>query len=67
MLDSRRQALAADVRGIAVAGWVNTVPRLERGDPWHEMSVDGPDQRAVGAVPSPPVADTVRRGAPVHP
>ncbi|WP_323177968.1 replication-relaxation family protein [Streptomyces sp. NBC_00083] len=42
LLDNRLQALAADVEGIAVAVWVNTLPRLQRGDPWYEIGVDDP-------------------------
>ncbi|MFF7146212.1 replication-relaxation family protein [Streptomyces sp. SID2888] len=45
LLDNRLQALAADVRGIAVAVWVNTLPRLQRGRPWYEIGVDDPDRR----------------------
>ena len=35
LLDNRRQALTADVHGIAIAiaVWVNTLPRLKRGEP----------------------------------
>ncbi|MFC9944026.1 hypothetical protein [Streptomyces pratensis] len=35
LLDNRLQALAADMGRIAVAVWVNTLPRLQRGDPWY--------------------------------
>lgn len=45
LLDNRRQALTADVEGIAVAVWVNTMPRLKRGDPSYEIGVDDPDRR----------------------
>ncbi|MGK5696963.1 replication-relaxation family protein [Streptomyces sp. URMC 128] len=45
LLDNRLQALAADVEGIAVAVWVNTLPRLQRGEPWYEIGVDDPDRR----------------------
>ncbi|MGV2916351.1 replication-relaxation family protein [Streptomyces alfalfae] len=45
LLDNRLQALAADVDDIAVAMWVNTLPRLQRGDPWYEIGVDDPDRR----------------------
>ncbi|MFG2387104.1 replication-relaxation family protein [Streptomyces avermitilis] len=45
LLDNRLQALAADVKGIAVAVWVNTLPRLQRGEPWYEIGVDAPDRR----------------------
>ncbi|MFI5867273.1 replication-relaxation family protein [Streptomyces sp. NPDC051546] len=45
LLDNRRRALAADVKGIAVAVWVNTMPRLRRGEPWYEIGVDDPDRR----------------------
>jgi hypothetical protein len=33
LLDNRLQALAADVKGITVAVWVSTLPRLQRGEP----------------------------------
>ncbi|MGR8012271.1 replication-relaxation family protein [Streptomyces hypolithicus] len=45
LLDNRRQALTADVKGITVAVWVNTLPRLKRGEPWYEIGVDDPDRR----------------------
>ncbi|MGW6016283.1 replication-relaxation family protein [Streptomyces sp. NPDC055210] len=45
LLDNRLQALAADVKGITVAVWVNTLPRLQRGEPWYEIGVDDPDRR----------------------
>ncbi|MGP3635336.1 replication-relaxation family protein [Streptomyces sp. 24-1644] len=45
LLDNRRQALTADVKGIAVDVWVNTLPRLKRGEPWYEIGVDDPDRR----------------------
>ncbi|MFI8308461.1 replication-relaxation family protein [Streptomyces sp. NPDC085927] len=45
LLDNRRQALTADVHGIAIAVWVNTLPRLKRGEPWYEIGVDDPDRR----------------------
>ncbi|MEU8701644.1 hypothetical protein AB0C61_29095 [Streptomyces sp. NPDC048680] len=45
LLDNRRQALAADVKGIPVAVWVNTLLRLKRGEPWCEIGVDDPDCR----------------------
>jgi hypothetical protein len=45
LLDNRRQALTADVQGIAIAVWVNTLPRLQRGEPWYEIGVDDPDRR----------------------
>ncbi|WP_234323752.1 replication-relaxation family protein [Streptomyces sp. NRRL F-2580] len=45
LLDNRRQALAAAVHGITIAVRVNTLPRLERGEPWYEIGVDGPDRR----------------------
>jgi hypothetical protein len=35
----------SDVKGIAVAVWVNTLPRLQRGEPWYEIGVDDPDRR----------------------
>jgi hypothetical protein len=45
LLDNRRQALTADVKGITVAVWVNTLPRLKRGEPWYEIGVDDPHRR----------------------
>ncbi|WP_409240595.1 replication-relaxation family protein [Streptomyces sp. PA5.6] len=45
LLDSRLKALAVDVKGIAVAVWVNTLPRLQRGESWYEIGVDDPDRR----------------------
>ncbi|MFI2415718.1 hypothetical protein [Streptomyces sp. NPDC018947] len=33
------------MKGIAVAVWVNTLPRLQRGEPWYEIGVDDPDRR----------------------
>lgn len=45
LLDNRRQALTADVHGIAIAVWVNTLPRLKRGEPWYEIGIDDPDRR----------------------
>lgn len=45
LLDNRRQALTADVKGITVAVWVNTLPRLQRGEPWYEIGVDDPHRR----------------------
>ncbi|MEV8605975.1 replication-relaxation family protein [Streptomyces griseoviridis] len=45
LLDNRLQALTADVRGIAVAVWVNTLPRLQRGERWYEIGVDDPSRR----------------------
>ena len=45
LLDNRLQALADDVQGIAVAVWVNTLPRLQRGEPWYEIGVYDPDRR----------------------
>jgi len=45
LLDNRLKALADDVKGIAVAVWVNTLPRLQRGEPWYEIGVDDPDRR----------------------
>jgi hypothetical protein len=36
------QALAADVKGIAVALWANTLPRLQQGERWYEI---GPTPR----------------------
>ncbi|MFB7501760.1 replication-relaxation family protein [Streptomyces sp. NPDC056161] len=45
LLDNRLQALAHDVKGITAAVWVNTLPRLQRGEPWYEVGVDDPDRR----------------------
>ncbi|WP_257003880.1 replication-relaxation family protein [Streptomyces sp. SA15] len=45
LLDNRRQALTADVKGITIAVWVNTLPRLKRGELWYEIGVDDPDRR----------------------
>ncbi|MFI6690048.1 hypothetical protein [Streptomyces sp. NPDC050485] len=45
LLDNRLQALAVDVRGIAVGVWVNTLPWLQRGEPWYEIGVGDPDRR----------------------
>lgn len=45
LLDNRLQALAADVHGITVAVWVNTLPRLQRGEDWYEIGVDDPYAR----------------------
>ncbi|MFE5852325.1 hypothetical protein ACFQ61_03735 [Streptomyces sp. NPDC056500] len=45
LLDNRLQALAADVEGIAVAVLVNTLPRLQSGEPWYEIGRDDPDLR----------------------
>jgi hypothetical protein len=33
------------VKGITVAVWVNTLPRLKRGEPLYENGVDDPDRR----------------------
>ncbi|MFE9292017.1 hypothetical protein [Streptomyces olivaceus] len=32
-------------KGIAVAVWVNTLPRLQQGEPWYEIGIDDPDRR----------------------
>ncbi|MER6113801.1 hypothetical protein [Streptomyces hirsutus] len=53
LLDNRLQALAADVKGIAVAVWVNTLPRLQWGESWFEIGVDDPD-RPRRRYPEPP-------------
>ncbi|WP_086741807.1 replication-relaxation family protein [Streptomyces glaucescens] len=53
LLDNRLQALAADVKGIAVAVWVNPLPQLQRGEPWYEIGVDDPDRRRQ-RYPEPP-------------
>ncbi|MFF9378887.1 hypothetical protein ACF1BB_30760 [Streptomyces griseoluteus] len=54
LLDNRLQALADDVKGIAVAAWVNTLPRLQRSEPWNEIGVAEPDRRR-RRYPEPPV------------
>jgi hypothetical protein len=41
------------VKGIAVAVWVNPLPRLQRGEPWYEIGVDDPDRRRQ-RYPEPP-------------
>lgn len=33
------------MHGITIAVWVNTLPRLQRGEPWCEIGVDDPDRR----------------------
>jgi hypothetical protein len=33
------------VKGIAIAVWANTLPRLQHGEPWYEIGVDDPDRR----------------------
>ncbi|MEU8653671.1 replication-relaxation family protein [Streptomyces sp. NPDC048737] len=45
LLDNRLKALADDVKGIAVGVWVNTLPWLQRGEPWYEIGVDDPYRR----------------------
>ncbi|MGW7052966.1 hypothetical protein [Streptomyces sp. NPDC054887] len=45
LLDNRRQALTAAVQGITIAVRVNTLPRLQRGQPWYEIGVDDPNRR----------------------
>ncbi|MEU9181867.1 hypothetical protein AB0C90_34545 [Streptomyces sp. NPDC048550] len=45
LLDNRLKALTATVRGITIAVWVNTLPRLQRGEPWYEVGVDDPNRR----------------------
>ncbi|MCX5345965.1 hypothetical protein [Streptomyces atratus] len=37
--------LATAVRGVAVAVLGTTLPRLQRGEPWHEIGVDDPHRR----------------------
>jgi hypothetical protein len=44
LLDNRLKALADDAKGIAVAVWANTLPRLQRGEPWYEIGIDAPDR-----------------------
>ncbi|MEW1552326.1 replication-relaxation family protein [Streptomyces tsukubensis] len=53
LLDNRRQALTADVRGITITVWVNTLPRLKRGEPWYEIGTDDPHRRRA-RYPEPP-------------
>lgn len=36
---------AADVRGITIAVWVNTLPRLQQGEPWYAIGTDDPERR----------------------
>ncbi|MER5312765.1 replication-relaxation family protein [Streptomyces sp. NPDC002773] len=45
LLDNRLQALTAAVQGITIAVWVNTLPRLQRGEPWYEIGADDPHRR----------------------
>ncbi|MFD3761455.1 replication-relaxation family protein [Streptomyces sp. NPDC058622] len=45
LLDNRRQALTAAVKGITIAVWANTLPSLQRGEPWYEIGVDDPHER----------------------
>jgi hypothetical protein len=45
LLGNCLQALADDVMGSAVAVWVNTLPRLQRGQAWYEIGVDDPGRR----------------------
>ncbi|MFD9268673.1 hypothetical protein ACFWB1_03945 [Streptomyces goshikiensis] len=45
LLDNRLQALTAAVQGITIAVGANTLPRLKRGEPWYEVSVDDPRRR----------------------
>ncbi|MEU2065188.1 hypothetical protein [Streptomyces sp. NPDC013455] len=33
------------MKGIAVEVWVNTLLRLQRGEPWYEIDADDPDRR----------------------
>ncbi|MFF9512170.1 hypothetical protein ACF1BU_37220 [Streptomyces sp. NPDC014724] len=33
------------MKSIAVAVWVNTLPRLQRSEPWYEIGVDDPGRR----------------------
>ncbi|MFJ4767626.1 hypothetical protein ACIP88_00725 [Streptomyces uncialis] len=42
---NRRQALTAEVKGIAIAVWANILPRLQQGGPWYEIDIDDPDRR----------------------
>ncbi|WP_318199197.1 hypothetical protein [Streptomyces sp. SCL15-4] len=45
LLDNRLKALADDVKGIAIAVWVNNLPRLQRGESWYAIGVDTPGRR----------------------
>ncbi|MER5807809.1 replication-relaxation family protein [Streptomyces sp. NPDC002033] len=45
LLDNRLQPLTAAVKGITIAVWANTLPRLQRGEPWCEIGVDDPHRR----------------------
>ncbi|WP_432128925.1 replication-relaxation family protein [Streptomyces sp. bgisy082] len=45
LLDNRLQALTDAVQGITIAVWANTLPRLQRGEPWYEIGVDDPHER----------------------
>ncbi|MFJ6250676.1 replication-relaxation family protein [Streptomyces sp. NPDC092045] len=45
LLETRLQALTAAVRGITIAVWANTLPRLQRGEPWCEIGIDDPHRR----------------------
>ncbi|PZH14828.1 hypothetical protein C1I97_09790, partial [Streptomyces sp. NTH33] len=45
LFDHRHQALTAAVHGITIAVRVNTLPRLQRGEPWDEIGVDDPYRR----------------------
>ncbi|MEV7817581.1 replication-relaxation family protein [Streptomyces flaveolus] len=53
LLDNRLQTLASDVKGITIAVWANTLPRLQRGEPWYEIGVDDPYRRR-RRYPEPP-------------
>ncbi|MFF3775774.1 hypothetical protein [Streptomyces sp. NPDC002232] len=33
------------MEGVTIAVWVNTLPRLQRGEPWYEIGVDDPHRR----------------------
>ncbi|MFD7169926.1 hypothetical protein [Streptomyces violascens] len=45
LLDDRLRVLAADVKGVAVAVWVNALSRLQCGEPWYEIGVDARGRR----------------------
>ncbi|MFD7163661.1 hypothetical protein [Streptomyces violascens] len=45
LLDDRLRVLAAEVKGVAVAVWVNTLSRLRCGEPWYEIGVDARGRR----------------------
>ncbi|MFG2563240.1 hypothetical protein [Streptomyces sp. NPDC048496] len=52
------------MKGIAVAVWVNTLPRLQRGEPWYEIGFDDPDRRRLYPEARRPL--TSEPGKPFH-